>query len=229
MNLESKKITKHNLDEFNPSGIDGRPVKIGFFNRLLADFLTVYDYFIAHIPSAGTVKSDTISEYTSGSGVTADGVLLKDNAVNVDTISEKTAGSGVTIDSLLIKDGVVGAVNAITANSTGGGLAIISAVQQFVVITYTNTDHIVSLPLLASFPTGGMIRGTPLNTGGELRVHPTNQVAGVTINNVTGGNELKVNNGTGCAYFEAVKKSATKWLVKTWSSAGAPTTITPDK
>jgi hypothetical protein len=34
-------------------------------------------------------------------------VLHKDNAINVDTINEKTAATGVTIDGLLIKDSVI--------------------------------------------------------------------------------------------------------------------------
>ena len=38
-----------------------------------------------------TVQVDTINESTTGSGVTVDGVLIKDNAVNTDTISEKTS------------------------------------------------------------------------------------------------------------------------------------------
>ena len=53
-----------------------------------------------------TVQVDTINESTTGSGVTVDGVLIKDNAVNTDTITEKTSATGVTIDGLLIKDGV---------------------------------------------------------------------------------------------------------------------------
>lgn len=54
-----------------------------------------------------TVQVDTINESTTGSGVTVDGVLIKDNAVNTDTISEKTSATGVTIDGALIKDGDV--------------------------------------------------------------------------------------------------------------------------
>jgi len=53
-----------------------------------------------------TIKVDTISEKTSANGVTIDGVLIKDNAVNTDTISEKTSAAGVTIDGVLIKDGI---------------------------------------------------------------------------------------------------------------------------
>ena len=53
-----------------------------------------------------TVQVDTINESTTGSGVTVDGGLIKDNAVNTDTISEKTSATGVTIDGVLIKDSV---------------------------------------------------------------------------------------------------------------------------
>lgn len=201
--MDSKIIEQKNYNEFNNSGIEGQPLKIGFFNRFFRDLRPVYDLIIAMIPSLGTLKGDTLSELTSD--------------------------AGVTIDSLTIKDGKVGATTAITANATGVLAAIIPAYQQHVVITCSNVNHIVSLPLLADVPTGTQISGSPVNTGCELRVHPNDISASKYINNVTGGNELKVNNGTGCAYFEAVKKSSARWIVKTWSSAGASTTITPDK
>lgn len=60
---------------------------------------------------ASELKVDTISEKTTASGVTIDGVKLKDNAVETDTISESTTGSGVTIDGVLIKDGDIPAVS----------------------------------------------------------------------------------------------------------------------
>lgn len=55
---------------------------------------------------ASELKVDTISEKTTASGVTIDGVKLKDNAVETNTISEGTSGSGVTIDGVLLKDGI---------------------------------------------------------------------------------------------------------------------------
>tara|TARA_R100001015_G_C4573835_1_gene131452 strand:+ start:160 stop:792 length:633 start_codon:yes stop_codon:yes gene_type:complete len=80
-----------------------------------------------------TLQVNTINESTSGSGVTIDGVKLKDNIVETDTINEKTSTSGVTIDGVLIKDGLVdgkdvsalGGINGVqtfrlTANRTGG-------------------------------------------------------------------------------------------------------------
>lgn len=153
-----------------------------------------------------------------------------DNNLKGDTISESTSGGGVTIDGTLIKDGVVGATVAYTATVTGLTTGQITAKEQFCVITSTSVDHIVSLPLLSSIETGAMIRGAFASpTGCELRVHPTDITATKYINGVTGGNELKMNNGTGCAYFEATKTSASKWLVRTLSSLGANTTIVPDK
>ena len=68
-----------------------------------------------------TVQVDTINESTTGSGVTVDGVLIKDNGqVDTDTITESTSGSGVTIDSVLLKDGVAhsGLVKLLTATAS---------------------------------------------------------------------------------------------------------------
>ena len=70
----------------------------------------------------GTLSADTIGEKTSATGVTIDGVLLKDNDISAndissnnlqvragyklyaDTIDESSAGTGVTIDGVLLKD-----------------------------------------------------------------------------------------------------------------------------
>lgn len=54
------------------------------------------------------VNTDQINESPgSGLGVTVDGVLLKDSQVNTDQINEKTSATGVTIDGVLLKDGKV--------------------------------------------------------------------------------------------------------------------------
>jgi hypothetical protein len=61
--------------------------------------------------TAGSVATNTVAERTSGSGVTVDGVLLKDGGgtfsghVATDDISESTSGEGVTVDGVLLKDG----------------------------------------------------------------------------------------------------------------------------
>jgi hypothetical protein len=51
-----------------------------------------------------TPKMDAIAEDTSDTGVTIDGVLLKDSEVTTDVINEDTSDTGVTIDGVLIKD-----------------------------------------------------------------------------------------------------------------------------
>ena len=83
------------------------------------------------------IKADVIAESTSAAGVTVDGVLLKDAAVNVDTISEQTAAAGVTADGVLLKDGGVtaatGAVIAADADKlTAGGVIL----PQYVIVDY---------------------------------------------------------------------------------------------
>jgi hypothetical protein len=36
MDINVKIVEKRNYDEFNNSGIEGKPLKIGFFNRLVS-------------------------------------------------------------------------------------------------------------------------------------------------------------------------------------------------
>lgn len=50
---------------------------------------------------SSTPKMDAISENTSNTGVTIDGVLLKDNGVKADTLYEKTTNSGVTVKKVV--------------------------------------------------------------------------------------------------------------------------------
>jgi hypothetical protein len=200
--MDSKIIEKKNSDEFNNSGIESLPLKVGFFNRLLRDFDTIYSYFIAMIPSLGTLNGNTISEYTSG--------------------------SGVTIDSFLIKDGKAGATNSVTANTAGIGTGLISALEQTVVITSSGATKVITLPLLSTMATGGQISGTLLNTGCYLKPNASDQIVSKYINGATGGNFLTLNSAT-AAYFEAVKLNINKWIVKTYSSLGAPTTSTAHK
>ena len=94
-----------NIDEgCAPSGINNA------IREIMADLADVNDGTIAlETPVADSFSTDTISEKTAATGVTIDGVLLKDNdvsadEVSTDTISEKTSDTGVTIDGVLLKD-----------------------------------------------------------------------------------------------------------------------------
>jgi hypothetical protein len=57
-----------------------------------------------NLTMSGTLSTNTIAETTADTGVTVDGVLLKDGEVTTDTINEETSDAGVTVDGLLIKD-----------------------------------------------------------------------------------------------------------------------------
>jgi len=116
---------------------------------------------------SGTMSIDTIAERTSGSGVTVDGVVIKDGGVSGsgttsttnaehDVISEKTAGVGVTVDGVLNKDGGV----------SGSGTA-----------SFTNAAHDVIAEKTAG--TGVTVDGVLLKDGG---VHSTS--APTTANGV---------------------------------------------
>ena len=65
--------------------------------------------------SGSTIATNTIAETTGASGVTIDGVLLKDGGavfadaatIEIDTINEATSAAGVTLDGVLLKDSQV--------------------------------------------------------------------------------------------------------------------------
>ena len=49
----------------------------------------------------GKIVTDELEERVGSAGITVN------STVKIDTIAEKTSGSGVTIDGLLIKDGAI--------------------------------------------------------------------------------------------------------------------------
>lgn len=82
--------------------------------QLINQVATVASQTAATLTATSAVVTDTISERTAAAGVTIDGVLCKDNDIEVDecrsdTVSEKTSGAGVTVDGVLLKDGIVDA------------------------------------------------------------------------------------------------------------------------
>jgi len=83
----AKKVTKSN---HLPSEDDGRfPVYSKQFNELV-------DVFNEFESTDGVLTVDTISESTSDSGVTIDGVLLKDGAITTTDINNMTGGTRIS-------------------------------------------------------------------------------------------------------------------------------------
>lgn len=94
------------------------------------DFQFTADTFTAL--SGSVIETDDIQETTADTGVTIDGVLVKDGgivladsaAVSADVVSEKSSAAGVTIDSLLIKDGVAYSRTPFLAVSADGAIGV---------------------------------------------------------------------------------------------------------
>jgi hypothetical protein len=97
--MNYNQITENN---FPPAkGKKAIPVYADKFNILVDAVNTLSE-------AGASNEFDTIAESTTGSGVTVDGVLLKDSEVSTDVINEKSgSGNGVTVDGVLLKDGAV--------------------------------------------------------------------------------------------------------------------------
>ena len=77
--MRSKKITKQIQSVNFKDSVESGFVRGKFFNDLKFDW-------DAHIPSDGVANLDTVNEYTSATGVTLDGVLLKDSTIALNSL-----------------------------------------------------------------------------------------------------------------------------------------------
>lgn len=102
-------------------------------------------------------------------GVAVEGTLVggfNTNGLFVGQIDELVATSGVSIDGLIIKDGVAGGATTATATADGLETGALAAGSQFVVVTSDDANKIISLP--APIP-GTIVRLINGATGYELR------------------------------------------------------------
>ena len=146
--------------------------------------------------------ADTISEQTSATGVTIDGVLLKDSQVKTDTIIEKTAAAGVTADSVLLKDGGVSGAGVIAmtdttdasssttgAVKTAGGLGVAKKVYIGTALDVGTTAHVAGAATLdstlavtgASTLTGGLTTGDATILFKDVDIGDWNMNAAATV------------------------------------------------
>lgn len=130
--MKSTKITTllHNI---YPKAGDSKYVKVKDYNNLKDDFDALR-------PSDTASKADTISEVTSGSGVTVDGVLLKDSGISTGTskVVEKTIE--VALTSANLQAMYATPVTVVAAPGAGYALAFKSAVLIYdsTATAYTN-------------------------------------------------------------------------------------------
>lgn len=181
------------------------------------------------------VKTDTVSEKTSGAGVTIDSVLIKDGGVSfadgaalaADVISEKTAAAGVTVDGALIKDGsFVGKQATATATAAGLTTGALTGADQFVTVTSASANNVVCLPLDSSCPIGTVIRGWVGANGFELRSNATDTTQ--TINGVTAGTTTEAAIPA-TTLFKVEKVASLTWILTAIDELGAVVTaIVPD-
>jgi len=114
--MKSVKITKtnHAIDMKTP--VDATIVRGKFFNDLKDDF-------DAMRPSDTAINADTLSEVTSGAGVTIDSVLFKDNTVisklAVSEAITTTLTAAMSGQVFFINDDTVGAIYTLPAPVAG--------------------------------------------------------------------------------------------------------------
>ncbi len=104
---------------------------------------------VLHALSGSSIATNTIAEETAASGVTIDGVLLKDSQVTTDVILEKTAAAGVTADGVLLKDGTTNA-RSLSQDLTASGAI---TVGRNGVVTLAHSTVVIAATLAA--PTAG--------------------------------------------------------------------------
>jgi hypothetical protein len=161
--------------------------------------------------SGSTIATNTIAETTAASGVTIDGVLVKDGGVTqaaatalaTDIISEVTAAAGVTVDSVLLKDGYsTGAREPLTLTATGAitakkhGLAMLS-----------HATVIIAATLAA--PTAGDDLVIVNTSASGTVAHTVKAAAGVTFDGTN--NTLTLDAPEEAVHLVAL--SATRWKI----------------
>ena len=147
----------------------------------------------AALTLTSSLSTNTIAEGTSGSGVTVDSVLLKDNEVTctnvratnyvyTNAIFEQTANSGTNIDGVLCKDNSISltgtiSVDTISENSSGNGVVIDSVTLKDKAVRYQ----------------GGASSGYV-----ELKANDSTTTHTLTLPGAQGANEsFLMNNGSG--------------------------------
>lgn len=135
--------------------------------------------------------TDAIAEKTPNAGVTVDGVLLKDGAVNADTVNEKTPAAGVTVDGVKLKDGGVvlttgslqhNAVNEAGAIAVGMGSTSAEGLQTVIVDKVIDlADNVALSNAVYILPAGSVIVSVQANVQSAITGGGTTVKAGLGV------------------------------------------------
>jgi hypothetical protein len=89
---------------------------------VVKDLDPVIDAFNAVVPIEGTAKANTISEYTADSGVTIDGVLVKDGSLTHSVLASMQMGwFNVAAQQAITANGAIATTSYYTTMNTTGG------------------------------------------------------------------------------------------------------------
>ena len=208
------------LDRFTDTMLNGFKVTYRHFNALIDDIEAV-------IPSKGTVKADTISEYTSATGVTVDGVLFKDATISCSSVklstAYSTAGTGVTMTEY--GDGRnITTTCSFTALSLGTPTASSSTAHGALILTLpANCILINSVICKVGLTVGGVTTDTPdVGLGTTIATGAQSVLSGVGATAediITGQTWNKALDGTS-DYFATVVSGVTTEGVFLVASAG---------
>jgi len=146
--------------------------------------------------SGSTIATNTIAETTAGSGVTVDGVLVKDGGIvcadaatlEVDVVNEATAAAGVTVDGMLIKDGACKPSSVQLPTPYGTAASNVTTVEygdgRNITTTLSFTDLVIGAPTAGGDSAHGVLIHTLPQTT-PLLVNSISIVVGLTLGSVT--------------------------------------------
>lgn len=164
--MRSERLRKYiDINAVNDPG-EALDVKAVHYNNLLEDVIEIDAKVNLIEPTAGTTSVDTISERTSGSGVTVDGVLLKDGTIDLngvadaiildadgdttissdteDTINFEINGADdfqMTANTFTALSGSTIATNTISETTAGSGVTIDSVLLKDASVTASSIKH----------------------------------------------------------------------------------------
>lgn len=150
--------------------------------------------------------------------------MFNANGIATNAIEEQVTDTGVSVDGLTIKDGSTGKRVAATATADGLTTGLLTGSDQFVTVTAEDPNHIITLPLSTGIIVGTTIEGYVGANGFELRVDAS-EATTATINGVTTNVEAAIPAAT---YFVAKLVAARKWLVFGYDQTGSNFAIIPD-
>lgn len=160
--------------------------------------------------SGSTIATNTIAETTADSGVTIDGVLLKDGGIvcadaatlEVDTVNEATSAAGVTVDGVLIKDGRHNGGRVVQALTETGAITLNSGL-----VTLAHATVVIAATLDA--PTAGDELIITNTSASGTEAHTVTLAGGVTWD---GTNDVATFDAPGEA-LHVIAVSATRFLI----------------